>query len=105
MFNEVEGLLQKVTSGEIDSSSVGQAASEHVSSLDNSQVQQHVQNAADTAQSNGQTDIAQQLTGLLSQHGNDPQGLKGEIVSLIQTNPQILTHFEPEFVKNLLSRV
>lgn len=105
MFNEVEGLLQKVTTGEIDPSAVSQAATEHVSSMDGAQLTQQVQTAANNATSNGQPDVAQQLLGLVSQHSANPQGLKDEIVSLIQNNPQILAHFEPAFVKNLLGRV
>jgi hypothetical protein len=105
MFNEVEGLLQRVTTGEIDQNSVSQAATEHVSNIDSSQLTQNLQTAADNANQNGQGDVAQQITGLLSQHGSDPQSLKQAAISLITSNPQILQHFEPEFAKNILGRI
>ncbi len=105
MFNEVEGLLQRAVTGEIDSASVSQAANEHVASMDQNQLQQHVQTAADNANQNGQSDIAQQLMGLVSQHGANPQGLKDAVVSLISNNPQILQQFEPSFAKDILSRI
>lgn len=105
MFNEVQGLLQRVTSGEVDQSAVSNAAADHVQSADPEQLKQSLQNAADKADQNGQPDMAQQMTGLLSRNGSNPQGLKQEVVSLISSNPQILAHFEPDFVKNILGRV
>ncbi len=105
MFNEVENMLGRVTTGEVDQSSVGQAASEHIGSMDGSQVQQQLQTAADNASRNGQGDVAQQIAGLISQHGSDPQALKQEAISLVTSNPQILEHFEPAFAKGILGRI
>lgn len=105
MFNEVQGLLQRVTTGEIDQSAVSNAAADHVQSADPEQLKQSLQSAADTANQNGRSDIGQQITGLLSRNGSNPQGLKQQVISLITSNPQILAHFEPDFVKNILGRV
>jgi hypothetical protein len=104
MFNEVQGLIQRVTTGEIDASSMQQAAADHVNTMDHPQLMQHLQTARDNANQNGQSGIAQQITGLLSQHGSNPQGLKQQAISLLSSNPQILQHFEPAFAKNILSK-
>jgi len=105
MFNEVEGMIQRATSGEIDQSSVSQAAEEHISAIDPSQLTQHLQTAADNANQNGQSGAAQQIMGLLSQHRSNLEGLKGQVVSLITSNPEILQHFEPGFAKGILGRI
>lgn len=102
MFQEFEGLLQKVASGEVDLQSVGQAAGQHVNSMDSSDLSQHVQTAASNAQQNGDTGIAAQLMSLLEQHRSNPDSLKGEVIDLIKNNPQILEHFAPDFAKNIL---
>jgi hypothetical protein len=105
MFNEVQGLLQRVTTGEIDTSSVSQAAGDHVQNMDHEQLKNNLQTAAGNASQNGQSDLAQQITSLISQHGANPQALKDAAVSLISSNPQILQQFEPGFVKSILGRV
>ncbi len=105
MFNEVEGLLQRVTTGEVDQSAVSQSASEHVSSMDGEQVKQNLQTAADNANQNGESGIAQQIMTLISQHGSNPEALKQGAISLITSNPQILQHFESDFARNVLSRL
>jgi len=102
VFQEFEGLLQKVVAGEVDLQSVGQAASQHVNSMDNSDLSQHVQTAASNAQQNGDSGFAAQLTSLMEQYRSNPEGLKGEVVDLIKNNPQILQHFAPDFAKNIL---
>ena len=102
MFQEIEGMMQRVASGEIDQQSVGQAAQQQVNSMDHGELTQHLQTAADNAQQSGQSDIAQQIMGLISQHGSNPQGLKDEAVSLITNNPQILQHFAPEFAQKIM---
>lgn len=105
MMNEVEGLIQRVTTGDVDESSVSQSASDHVSSMDQEQLTQHLQTAAGNANQQGEGDIAQQLLGLVGQHGGDPQALKDRVASLISSNPQILRHFEPAFAKDILGNV
>jgi hypothetical protein len=105
MMNEVAGLLQRVTTGEIDQPSVSQAATDHVSNMSHDQLTQNLQTAAQNAQQSGSGDVAQQIMGLLSQHGSNPQGLKQEAISLITSNPQLLQHFEPQFAKDILNRI
>ncbi|HEY1975770.1 MAG TPA: hypothetical protein VGG89_04475 [Candidatus Baltobacteraceae bacterium] len=102
MFNEVEGLVQKFTTGEIDQGSVSQAASEQVNTMPHEEVAQHVQTAAQNAQQNGDPDMAQQLMQIVAQHGSDPQALKQDVVSLISSNPQVIQHFAPEFAQKIL---
>lgn len=102
MFNEVAGLVQKVTTGEIDRQSVGQSAQQQVNTMPHEEVAQHVQTAADNAQQNGQPDLAKQLMQMLQQDGSDPQALKQDVVSLISSNPQIIQHFAPEFAQKIL---
>lgn len=105
MFNEIEGLLQRVTTGEVDQSAVSQSTSQHVSSMDGEQVKQNLQSAAENANQNGESEIAQQITALIAQHGSNPQALKEEAISLITNNPQILQHFESTFASGILSRI
>ena len=83
MFQEIEGMMQKVASGEIDAQSVGKAADQHVNSMDSNELAQHVQTAATNAQQNGNSDVAGQLMSLVEQYRSNPQGLKSEIVTLI----------------------
>ncbi len=93
VFQELEGMIQKAATGEIDSASVGDAAGQHVNAMDPTELQQHVQTAANNAQQNGNTSLAQQLFGLLEQYRANPAGLKSEIINLITNNPQILQQF------------
>lgn len=102
MFGEVEGLIQKVTTGEIDQQSVGQAATEQVNTMPHDEVVQHVQTAANNAQQSGQPDIAKQLMQMVEQSGTNPQALKQDVISLISSNPQIIQHFAPEFAQRIL---
>lgn len=102
MFGELESLVQKVTTGEIDQQSVSQAATEQVNSMPHEEVAQHVQTAAQNAEDNGHSDIAQQLMQMVAQHGSDPQALKQDVISLISSNPQIIGHFAPAFAQRIL---
>ncbi|MDQ2817110.1 MAG: hypothetical protein M3T49_02705 [Candidatus Eremiobacteraeota bacterium] len=104
-MNEFSGLLQRVTGGDADPQAVEQAATDHVSSMGSGELSDHMQTAADNARQNGQGDLAQQITGLVSQNGTNPQGLKDAAISLIKSNPQVLTHFAPPFAQGLLSRI
>ena len=105
MFNEVEGTLQRAISGEIDSSSLQQAAQEHVQSADAQTVQNSMQTAANNASQSGRQDLAQQISSMLQQHGSNPNALKQDLVTLVKDNPQILQHFEPEIAKSILGRL
>ncbi len=105
MFNEVEGLMKRAVSGEIDQSSLQQAAEQHVQSVDDQTLKQNVQQAASNAQQNNQPDLAQQIQSMLQQHGTNPQALKDDVVALIKNNPEVLKHFEGGFAKNILSRI
>lgn len=105
MFNEVEGLIQKTVSGEIDRSSVSTAANDHVSSMNQSELTQHLQTAADNANQNGQSGIAQQILAIVEKDRSNPEALKQDAIQLIQSNPQILSHFAPDFAKSILGRL
>jgi hypothetical protein len=105
MFNEVEGMLKRVVTGEVDNQSVTQAAGASVASMEHKDLTQHVQTAANNAQQNGQPDLAQQLFSLLEESRSNPQALKSGVISLIENNPQILQQFAPEFAKSVLGRI
>ena len=102
MFQEFEGMAQKLLSGEIDPQAVTDAAAQHVNSMDASELQQHAQTAADNAQQSGNEGLAQQLSSLVQQYQSNPEGLKREIVSLISNNPQVLQQFAPAFAQKIL---
>ncbi len=105
MFNEVQGLLGRVTGGDVDTQAVQSAAADHISGMNHTQLTQELQTAAGSAETNGQSGVAQQIMGLLSQHGSDPQGLKDQAITLIKNNPQILEHFAPDFARGILSKI
>ena len=105
MFNEVEGLLERVTGGQADPQTVENAVQSHIGNMDQTELTQHLQTAAAGAEMNGQNDVSQQIMGLLNQHGSDPQGLKDQAIALIKNNPQILQHFAPDFAKGILSKI
>ncbi len=101
----IADMVQQVSGGKVDAQKLEQAAASHLAGLDNSQLRQHVEQAADNAGQNGETSIAQQLTGVVARFRTDPQGAKDEVVSLIKSNPQLLTHFAPEFAQGILGRL
>lgn len=102
MFQEFEGMAQKLMSGDIDPQAVNDAVAQHVNSLDANELQQHAQTAADNAQQSGNERLAQQLSSLVQQYQSNPEGLKGEIVSVISNNAEILQQFAPEFAQKIL---
>lgn len=104
MFNELKSFAQRVETGEVDQQAVGQAAQDRVADMDHDEVAQHVQTAANNAQQNGDQSLAQQLMGLVENHGSGGD-LKQQVVSLVTSNPQILQHFAPEFAKGILSKL
>jgi hypothetical protein len=105
MFQQIEGMMQQVASGQIDQQSLNQAADQHINSMDPNVVQQHVATAAATAQENGDTGVAGMLMDLLNRQGSNSQGLQGELISIVTNNPQILQHFAPEFAQGILSKL
>lgn len=105
MFDSLKGMVQQAISGEIDSQAIGQAASDHVENCDSDDLAGHLQTAATNLQQNGQTDLAQQATSLISQVQSNPSGAKDAVVSFIQNNPQVLQHFAPDFAQGILSKV
>jgi len=105
MFNEVEGLLKRAVSGEIDKTSLGAAAEQHVQSTDEQTVKQQMQQAADNASKNGNPDLAHEIMTMLEQHGRNPEALKQDLIQLIKENPDVLKHFEGGFAKDILIRI
>ncbi|HEY9179454.1 MAG TPA: hypothetical protein VIO32_01965 [Candidatus Baltobacteraceae bacterium] len=88
-----------------DSVKVGQAASDHIAHCEPGELQDHLQTAASNLQQNGQGDLAQQATSLITQLESDPSGAKDAVVSFIQKNPQVIEHFAPGFAQGILSKV
>jgi hypothetical protein len=105
MFNQLEGMLQRITTGEVDASSVSQAAQQQVSGTDHNQLLQQVQQAGQTATNAGDTNVGQQLISLASEYRSNPEGFKQQVVSFIATNPQVLQHFEPAFASDVLKAI
>ncbi len=105
MFDSVKGMVQEALSGNVDPQALEQAASDHISNCDPSEIQDHLQTAASNAQQSGQDDVAQQATSLISQIQSDPGGAKDAVVSFIKNNPQVLQHFAPDFAQGILSKL
>ena len=104
MFNEMENLLRA-----------------RVESVDDNQLEQHVQTAATNAANNGDQNASQLLANLLSGKNSEEQislekpaapgetasggSLKQEVITLIKSNPQILRYFEGAFAQDILARI
>ena len=104
MFDQLKGVAEQVMSGNVDQQQVQQAASDHLDSMDQGEIANHLQTAADNLQNQGQEGLAQQAMGLVSQlqSGGD---VKGEVVRFIASNPQVIQHFAPSFAQGILSRL
>ncbi|MBV8363347.1 MAG: hypothetical protein JO018_04110 [Candidatus Eremiobacteraeota bacterium] len=104
MFDQLKGMAEQVMSGNVDQQQVQQAASDHLDSMDQGEIADHLQTAASNMQNQGQDGLAQQAMGLVSQlkSGGDA---KSAVVQFIASNPQVLQHFAPSFAQGILSRL
>jgi hypothetical protein len=105
MFDAIKNVAEQMMSGNMDSSTIGQAVGDHLDSVGTDQLADHLQTAASNLQENGQTNYAQQATALVEQIRTNPSGAKDAVVAFIQTNPQLLQHFSPEFVGGIASKL
>lgn len=105
MFDAIKNVAQQMMSGNTDSATVQQAVGDHLDSVGNDQLADHLQTAASNLQANGQTDFAQQATVLVEQIRNNPAGAKDAVVAFIAGNPQLLQHFPPDFVAGIASKL
>ncbi|MBV9646200.1 MAG: hypothetical protein JO043_01910 [Candidatus Eremiobacteraeota bacterium] len=105
MFGNIENMISQVTGGQVDPQQLEQAASEHVSEMDSGELANHLQNAADTANQNGNPQVAQDLMNMVQQHRVDPDSLKNAAVQYLRDNPGVLSHFAPPFAQGILSKV
>ena len=103
MFDEVKTILSSLDNAG-NAQAVRQAAGDHVQNMNDVQVQEHVQTAADNATQNGDDNAASMFKSLLQAHQSG-EGLKQALVQQLTSNPQLLEHFAPEFAKAILSRV
>ena len=101
---DIQGLLQQAI-GSGNGDSVAQATSDHIATMDTSEVTQHLQTAADTASANGQPDVASEIQDLLTRAQSDPDSLKAAAIDYVKSNPQVLEHFAPTFAQGILSRL
>jgi hypothetical protein len=105
MFDSIKTMAEQTISGDLDSSSVGQAVSDHLGTLNNDQLSDHLQTAASNLQADGQGGLAQQVMGMVEQLASNPSGAKDAVVAFVQNNPQALEHFAPEFAQGIMSRL
>jgi len=105
MFDDLKNMAEQALGGNLDPQAVEQAAGEHLNSMDNSQIADHLQTAATNLQQQGQGDLAQQAMSLISQVQTNPSGAKDAIASFVSSNPQVLQHFAPGFAQGILSRI
>lgn len=105
MFNNLEDMVQKAVSGNVDPQAVEQAAAQHVQQCDNGELADHMQTAADNLQQQGNGDLGQQAMSLAEQVRSNPSGAKDAVVSFIKNNPQVLQHFAPSFAQGILSKL
>lgn len=105
VFDSLKGMVEQAASGNVDQQALGQAANDHVANTDPGELQDHLQTAASNLQQNGQGDLAQQATSLISQLQSNPSEAKNAVVSFIKNNPQVLQHFAPNFAQGILSKL
>ena len=105
MFDQVKTLAEDAMSGKVDPQALQQAASDHLNSMDQGEIADHLQTAATNLQNQGQPDLAQQALGLVSQLRANPGGGASAVVNFITNNPQVLQHFAPSFAQGILSRL
>jgi len=105
MFDEVKSMAQRAMGSDADPQAMQQATSEHLDSMDQGEVSDHLEAAATNLQNQGQGDLAQQAMNLVSQLRSNPGGAKDAVVSFIASNPQVLQHFAPSFAQGILSRL
>ena len=103
MFDEIKnmamGQLQNA-----DPSQLAAAAEEHLSGMPHNEIVDHVQTAVSNLQQSD-PEMAGKLQGLVQQVSQNPSDFKGAVVGFIQSNPQVLQHFEPGFAQGLISKV
>jgi len=105
MFNEIEGMLSSAMGGgAAGPQAVGDAAEQHVSSMDGGELSDHLQTAADNARQTGDEGMAQQIEGMIARGQADPDALKSMAVDYIRNNPQVLRQFAPSFAQGILSK-
>jgi pyridoxal/pyridoxine/pyridoxamine kinase len=113
MFDDLKSMAEQALAGKLDPQvlasadpqAVGQAASEHLGTMDNAEITGHLQTATTNLQLQGQGDLAQQAMALVSQVQSNPSGAKDAIAAFVSSNPQILQHFAPSFAQGILSRI
>jgi 23S rRNA G2445 N2-methylase RlmL len=105
MFDAIKNVAERMMSGSVDSAAVKQAVGDHLDSVGNDQLADHLQTAAFNLQDSGQTEYAQQATVLVEQIRSNPAEAKDAVVAFIQGNPQLLQHFSPEFVQGIASKL
>lgn len=105
MFDSIKNMAEQAMLGNLDSGAVGQAVSGHLGTLDDGQLSDQLQTASSNLQANGQGDLAQQVSGLVEQLASNPSGAKDAVVAFVQSNPQVLEQFAPEFAQGIMSRL
>ncbi len=103
MFDQIKDMIK----GQIertDPNELAAAAEEHVGSIPHGDLVNQVQTAVANLQQTN-PDLAQKLQGLVSQIASNPSDFKGAIVGFIQSNPQVLQQFSPDFAQGLLSKL
>jgi len=105
VFDAIKNAAQQMMSGNLDSNKVGQAVSDHLGTVNDNQLTDHLQTAASNLQQNGQSDLAGQVSQLVQQIGSNPSGAKETIVAFVTNNPAVLQHFSPEFVQGIASKL
>lgn len=105
MFDSIKGAVEQAAGGNLDPSQLASAVESHLGSVGNDELAGHLQTAANNAQQQGQGDLAQQVTGLISQLQQNPGDARTAIVAFVQSNPQILQHFAPGFAQGILSKL
>lgn len=103
MFDQLKNMVM----GQIenaDPTQIAAAAQQHVGDMPHNELIDHVQTAVSNMQQSD-PDMASKLQGLVQEVSQNPSDFKGAVVGFIQSNPQVLQHFAPDFAQGVLSKV
>ena len=105
MFDSIKGALEQAVSGNLDPQQLQGAVAQHVEEVGPQQAANHLENAANNAQAQGDTGLAEQAFSLVQQVRQDPSQAQSAIVNFVKNNPEILQHFAPEVAQGILSKL
>lgn len=108
MFDQLKSMAGGMLGGagdNVDPQAVNDAASEHINSMNGSDLADHLNTAGENLQQSGEGDLAQRVMAIASQARDNPDSAKSAAIDLLKNNPQIIQHFAPGFAQGILGKL